>query len=78
MLRCVRDLFPCESVMSLLTGSAYVSTVDRYLMPYLLEDINTQSKKLFRQFTCLLYVRIPRKIEGWLQFFFLIQMSQEH
>ena len=40
----VSEISTRESVMSLLTGSAYVSTVDRYLMPYLLEDINTQAR----------------------------------
>ena len=51
---------------------------DRYLMPYLLEGINTQSKKLFRQFTCLLYVKFPRNIRTCFKFLFLIQMSQKH
>ena len=43
---------------------------DRYLMPYLLEGINTQSKKLFRQFTCLLYVKFPRNIRTCFKFLF--------
>ena len=46
-----------------LLGAGAEQRVDRYLMPYLLEDINTQSKKLFRQFTCLLYVKFFKKYQ---------------